>query len=656
MDSRRGAHIRALMALLAFVVIMTAKIWIVQSVALGGAKYAALGLDALFMFALFSAVDLVFADLRIRWFLIVDTAVSALLAALIVYHAYYGLLPSRGSLSAIGQAAAVGGGIMSLLNPALLLLFVDIPLIALWVVRSRRRGIDPLTGHAPGTAVVPGFRTPYVYQARRVYFVAAVVAVLLVVSVRTTAESSDARDTRVIASTRGLASYVAVALWDPQSNDSSLAQALGTQPSAVQRRIDKLAHNVDGAPRPGFTSGQASGANVIIIQVEALQAIAVGHKVDGRSVTPNLDALIGNSWYFPNCVSGAGVGTTADVEFVTNTSLYPPSDVGASLGWSDRELTSMPRILNAQGYESYTFHTNTVGFWNRSQFYPALGFTRYFDRSYFGMADKMAFGSSSDRVLFEKTLPRLEEASSASKPFYAQIITLSSHFPFKNVPADRRKLHLSVPYKGTITGDYLTEVNYTDEQIGYFVEQLKKSGLWDKSIIVVYGDHFGLPEPTNDAEAAATRALAGHDYNKADRLLVPLIIHLPGQKSGTRVQSPVGQVDLAPTLADAMGIDLTGMAHFGRSILRNGDGVIAAGGLLGQGAYVDGSLFAIPGVTSDRDQVFDVRTREVSPKAANATRFSDVKELVDLSRQYVGSLPKRQDFDPNAEITFPRRK
>lgn len=647
---------RALVALLAFVVIMTAKIWIVQSVALGGAKYAALGLDALFMFAIFSAVDLAFADLRIRWFLVVDTVVSALLAALIVYHAYYGLLPSRGSLAAIGQAAAVGGGIMSLLNPVLLLLFIDVPLIAAWVVRSRRRGIDPLTGHAPGTAVVPGFRTPYVYQARRVYFVAAAVAVLLVVSVRTTAESSDARDTRFIASTRGLGSYIAVALWDPQSNDSSLAQALGAQPSAVQRRINKLAHNADGAPRPGFTSGQASGANVIIVQVEALQAIAVGHKVDGQSVTPNLDALAKDSWYFPNCVSGAGVGTTADVEFVTNTSLYPPSDVGASLGWSDRELTSMPRVLNAQGYESYTFHTNTAGFWNRSQFYPALGFTRYFDKSYFGTADKMAFDSASDHVLFEKTLPRLEEAASASKPFYAQIITMSSHFPFKNVPADRRKLHVSAPYKGTITGDYLTEVNYTDEQIGYFVDELKQSGLWDKSIVVVYGDHFGLPEPTNDAEAAATRALAGHDYNKADRLLVPLIIHLPGQKSGTRVQAPVGQVDLAPTLADAMGVELSGMAHFGRSILRNGDGVIAAGGLLGQGAYADGSLFSIPGVTSDRDQVFDIRTREESTKAASAAKFSDVKQLVDLSRQYVGSLPKRQDFNPNAEITFPRRK
>jgi phosphoglycerol transferase MdoB-like AlkP superfamily enzyme len=197
------------------------------------------------------------------------------------------------------------------------------------------------------------------------------------------------------------------------------------------------------------------------------------------------------------------------VEFVTNTSLYPPTYVGASLGWSDRELTSLPRVLNAQGYESYTFHTNTAGFWNRSQFYPALGFTSYFDRSYFGNADQMAFNSSGDHVLFEKTLPQLKKAAEANKPFYAQVITMSSHFPFKNVPQDRRKVRLEPPYEGTITGDYLTEIHYADEQIGYFVSQLKQAGLWDNSVLVVYGDHFGLPEPRSASEAEALRALAG---------------------------------------------------------------------------------------------------------------------------------------------------
>ena len=103
------------------------------------------------------------------------------------------------------------------------------------------------------------------------------------------------------------------------------------------------------------------------------------------------------------------------------------------------------------------------------------------------------------------------------------------------------------------------------------------------------------PNPKARTEAEALRELAGHDYNEADRLMVPLIVHLPGQKAGTRVATPVGQVDLVPTLADALDVDLSGVVHFGRSILRSGSSVISAGGLVGQGGYVDESVFVLTG-------------------------------------------------------------
>ena len=125
--------------------------------------------------------------------------------------------------------------------------------------------------------------------------------------------------------------------------------------------------------------------------------------------------LPSESWYFPNHVSGVGPGTTSDAEFVANTSLYPPEGAAASLAYADRELTSLPRILGQQGYESYTFHTNSIKYWNRSQLYPALGFSQHFDKSYFGDADKIAFGAS-DRVLFDKTLDKLAAADRRGTP------------------------------------------------------------------------------------------------------------------------------------------------------------------------------------------------------------------------------------------------
>ncbi len=644
--------------MLMFVAIVSAKFAVLHVVAVGGITPLAMALDALFVFTIFAAVDLFFPDMRFRAMLMTDFVLSALALGITVYHGYYGLLPTLESMRSIGQAATVGTSIAELLDWRLIVFFIDLPFLVAWVMRAQRRGIDACTGARAGAPVCSEHRTPYVYQRRAAYVAALAVAIVLGIGVRATAASPDSEDAAAVASTRGVGSYLAVAIVNTTSpKPSSIVQAEGTVVADIQVQVDKLAGRSVGAPLVGFTPGQAKGKNIIVIQVEALQAIAVGHSVGGMEVTPNMNALIEESYYFPNCVSGAGLGTTADVEFVTNTSLYPPPEVGASLGWSDRQLTSLPRVLTSQGYESYTFHTNEVGFWNRSQFYPAVGFTRYFDRSYFGTEDKMAFRSASDQVLMEKTVPQLVKAQEAKQPFYAQVIMMSSHFPFENVPADRRKLRLQAPYEGNIVGNYLTEIHYADEQIGYFISQLKQSGLWDDSVVVVYGDHFGLPDPRNDGEAEALRALAGHDYNDADKALVPLIVHLPGQEVGDRIEAPVGQVDLTPTLADALDVDLSGMVHFGRSILRSGDGVIAASGLLGRGAYVDESVLYVPDGTFEKGQAYDIRTREKLPiSAASEETFEDVKEMLLVSREYVATLPFRQDFDPEAEITFPRKK
>ena len=154
----------------------------------------------------------------------------------------------------------------------------------------------------------------------------------------------------------------------------------------MQLRIDELKGGSTARTVEGFRTGQATGSNVIIIQVEALQAAAIGAKMGGAEVTPNLNRLIERSWYFPNHMSGIGRGTTADAEFLTNTSLYPPYAGAASLMYADRELPSLPRLLRSQGYTAQTFHTNSVQYWNRSQLYPAIGFDRYFDDTFFGSA------------------------------------------------------------------------------------------------------------------------------------------------------------------------------------------------------------------------------------------------------------------------------
>lgn len=81
--------------------------------------------------------------------------------------------------------------------------------------------------------------------------------------------------------------------------------------------------------------------------------------------------------------------------------MEPPSEV-----YADKELPSMPKAFSANGYQTATFHTNNVMFWNRDQLYKAIGWDKYYDDTFFGKEDPVAFGPS-DEVLYAKSADEL---------------------------------------------------------------------------------------------------------------------------------------------------------------------------------------------------------------------------------------------------------
>ena len=78
-------------------------------------------------------------------------------------------------------------------------------------------------------------------------------------------------------------------------------------------------------------------------------------------------------------------------------------------------------------------------------------------------------------------------------PFYAFVVTLTSHHPFDFAGMDDGSLPLTADLKGTLLGNYLISIHYFDKQFGMFVDGLRARGLLDKSLMVVYGDHPAMP-------------------------------------------------------------------------------------------------------------------------------------------------------------------
>lgn len=102
----------------------------------------------------------------------------------------------------------------------------------------------------------------------------------------------------------------------------------------------------------------------------------------------------------------------------------------------------------------------------------------------------------------------------------------------------------------------LLQAAYTDAVIGRVTDRLKDAGLYDDAIVVVVADH-GIGLSPGGVIRAATGSSGLPPDNYADLLYVPLIIKAPGiGRPGTVSDDNVSTIDIVPTIADSLGIDL----------------------------------------------------------------------------------------------------
>ncbi len=351
--------------------------------------------------------------------------------------------------------------------------------------------------------------------------------------------------------------------------------------------------------------GVAKGRNLIVIQIESMQNLVINKTYNGQELTPNLNQIIkDNSVYFDHYYQQIGSGNTSDAEFATNNSIYGTLSSFTYKLYDDNYFRGLPKLLKEQGYESAVYHAHEDrNFWNRENAYYSIGFDTYYggiggtDKGQFDMTEWMGWGLT-DSEFFKQSMNYLKDMT---QPFYSFIITLSNHHPYEML--DKYQFIDLLPEdKGTIFGNYLNSVAYTDYALGQLMQELKDAGLYDNSIIAFYGDHMGLPKTDDEIHDSVSRFL-GKDYDFDTMMSIPLIITVPGaeQNINQTVGTVGGQLDFLPTIAYLMGFDSLDTVYLGHNLLTIDSGFVAEQTYMTKGSFFSDDV----AYEMSRDGVFE---------------------------------------------------
>ncbi|MCD8508644.1 MAG: LTA synthase family protein [Bacillus sp. (in: Bacteria)] len=306
--------------------------------------------------------------------------------------------------------------------------------------------------------------------------------------------------------------------------------------------------------------GIAEDMNVLVVSMESVESFVIGETVNGEEITPFLNELIEDSFYFENFYYQTGQGKTSDAEFLINNSLYPLGRGAVFLTHAENKFKALPETLTNEGYYTANFHANDLSFYNREIMYENLGYDRAFSLPDFDVSIENSVGWGLKDIDFvEQSMDYIKEIP---EPFYSTLLTLTNHFPYELDEED----HFIEPFdsESHIVNQYFPTVRYTDEAMRILVDRLKEEGLYDNTVLVMYGDHYGIAKSHyEELGKFLGKEISLHDEVLLDR--VPFIIHIPGV-DGEIMDTISGQIDVMPTLLNLLGIPEGDHVMFGNDL------------------------------------------------------------------------------------------
>ncbi|WP_353097215.1 sulfatase-like hydrolase/transferase [Tissierella praeacuta] len=537
-----------------------------------------------------------------------------------VYYSQFHALPSIAMLGQAKQLTAVGDNIKSLVNIKNLLMILDIPILIFLSLYSKKINIKNKREISPiGTHIILTIMAFAIIYGNTIGQIQALMAQELYFF-----HISD----------------IAKNINKKQKNIDFTIKDL----EEIKNRTDL---------KDGKLTGIGKDKNLIVLQVEALQNFVINLNYNNQEITPNLNKLIKDksSLYYNKYYQLIGRGNTSDAEFVSHNSLHPSLEEPSYIQYESNRFYGIPWLLRDNGYTVWAMHGYKKEFWNREKAYVNQGFQRFISEEDYDFDEIIGFGIR-DEDFFKQNIGYLKELDSVDdNPFYAFIITLTSHSPF-NIPQEYRMLKIKPEHEGTILGDYLQSIHYVDKEIGKFIEELKKEGLYDDTVIAVYGDHFAIQSGEKETDNMMTELL-GYKYDYDTMMNIPLIIHVPGQDINETISTVGSPMDFYPTILNIMGYKNEKGLMMGKDLTNcKEENYVFPQTYLLKGSFIgkDEMFVMARDGLFDHSKVYDLNTRDEIDKTRFRSMYDTIIKEINKSDFILKKDLLKYYIDNNGEI------
>ena len=306
-------------------------------------------------------------------------------------------------------------------------------------------------------------------------------------------------------------------------------------------------------------TGMFKGKNLVVFVGESFSSLAIR-----EDLTPNLYKLYKEGFQFDNFYTPIFPVSTADGEYITDTSLIPKEGV-----WSFKEIVgnympySYANVFEELGYSSNAYHNHTATYYDRDKYISTMGYNSYLAVGT-GLEKRMDTSKwpNSDYEMIDVTT---DDYINNDK-FLAYYMTVSGHLNYtrsgncmvyKNWDAVK-----NLPYSDKAKS-YLAANIELDKAIGELINNLSEAGKLEDTVIVISGDHYPYGLTLDEMNELST-------YERDDifeKYHAPLLIWSGSMKEPIKVNKIGSSLDVLPTVLNLFGVEYDSRLLIGKDIL-----------------------------------------------------------------------------------------